>query len=306
MDRPMLLIPLIIAIAACTGAADVPADLAADLPEPTVAAASIAPAPPPVLTASAPVAEAGFDHGYATWDAVLRKHVDGRGMVDYQGLAKDAWLARFVADLGAVPPEEVGGWSRDRQVAFYINAYNALTVQTIVDALPIGSIMDIKSRKQDPHDPWEVAKWRLAGRDVSLNWIEHTKLRANLNEPRVHFVLVCAAKGCPTLPAKAVVPAGLDAQLEGFTRAFFTDTTKNRVDVAGGKVHLSRILEWYGDDFVGWAGTPAAPALEGRPAKEASSVRLLAKYLPEDVRGFLAAGKFTVAFNDYDWALNKQ
>ena len=306
MDRTMFLIPLIIALTAC-GAADVPTDIAPAEEVPSVTAVTRAVTlPATASSASEPIAAAGFDHSYATWDAVLRKHVDARGMVDYQAVGSDEGLARFVADIGAVAPEEVGSWSRDQQVAFYINAYNALTFQTIVNALPIKSIMDIKTRKTDPHDPWEEAKWRVAGRDVSLNWVEHTKLRANLNEPRVHFVLVCAAKGCPTLPNKAITPDGLDAQLEAYTRAFFVDASKNRVDASGGKVYLSRILEWYGDDFVGWAGTPPTPTLDGRAAKEASSVRLLAKYLSPADREFLARNGFTVVFNEYDWALNRQ
>ncbi len=291
MDRPMLLIPILVALiaGACAGA-------------------SVVEAVPPKLAAgdvSEPVAAAtGFDHTYATWDAVLRKHVDGEGMVDYGALGSSDGLARFVADIGAIAPEEVGGWSRDQQVAFYINAYNALTFQTIIDAMPIKSIMDIKSRKKDRHDPWEIARWRVAGRDVSLNWIEHTKLRSGLNEPRVHFVLVCAAKGCPTLPAGAVLPVGLDEQMEGFARAFFNDPSKNRADAAGGKIYLSRILEWYGDDFV--PDTPSVPALTGRAAKEAASLRLLSRYLPPADQEFIAKNSFTVVFNEYDWALNAQ
>ena len=292
MDRPMLLIPILVAIVAgaCAGASTVEA-----VPPPELAKGAVS---EPIAAATA------FDHGYVTWDAVLRQHVDGDGMVDYGGLASSDGLARFVADIGAIAPEAVGSWSRDQQVAFYINAYNALTFQTIVDAMPIKSIMDIKSRKKDKHDPWEIARWRVAGRDVSLNWIEHSKLRAGLNEPRVHFVLVCAAKGCPTLPAKAVLPVGLEEQMEAFARAFFTDPSKNRADAAGGKIYLSRILEWYGDDFV--PGTAAEPALTGRAAKEAASLRLLSRYLPAADQAFIAKNAFSVVFNEYDWALNAQ
>lgn len=294
MDRHMLMIPMMIALiaAACAGASDVRAE--------RVPAASLAVAD----VSDAVAARSGFDHTYATWDALLRKHVDGEGMVDYKGVAADQGLARFVEDIGAIPPEEVGSWGHDQQVAFYINAYNALTFQTIVDALPLASIMDIKNRKEDAHDPWEAARWRVAGRDVSLNWIEHTRLRAGLDEPRVHFVLVCAAKGCPTLPGRAVLPARLDEQLDGFAKAFFTDPSKNRADAAGGKIYLSRILEWYGDDFV--PGSPAEPPLAGRAAKEAASLRLLARYLPAADAAFIANNEFTVVFNEYDWALNAQ
>lgn len=251
--------------------------------------------------ASEPVASAdGFDHGWSTWDQVLRKHVNGKGQVDYAALKGDARLAEVVQAIAEVPAEVVGAWPRDKQVAFYINAYNALTFQTILEAGIPGSIRDIKP------DPWEDSRWTVAGRTVSLNWIEHTRLRGQLDEPRVHFVLVCAAVGCPRLPNRAVLSSSLNSQLDAATKAFFTDPAKNRVDAAGGKVYLSKILEWYGDDFVGWSGTPAEPALDGRAAKEAAAVRLMGRYQSEEDRAFLAKNDFTVVWNDYDWALNKQ
>lgn len=243
----------------------------------------------------------GFDHTHAAWDQILRARVNSKGMVDYAALKKDsAALDAYVGSIAKVTAEEVGSWSRPQQVAFYINAYNALTFRTILDAYPLGSIRDISP------DPWENSKWTVAGRTVSLNWIEHTKLRGQFGEARVHFVLVCAAIGCPRLPNRAIVASTLESQLNGATKAFFTDPSKNRIDAAGGKVYLSKIMDWYGDDFVGWSGTPAEPALDGRPAKEASAVRLLAKYASDADKAFLAEGAFTVVFNDYDWALNAQ
>ena len=252
----------------------------------------------PSSFAGGPTTASAFDHKHGELDGLLRRHVDAKGLVDYSGVAGDPALGKFIAAVGAVSPEEVGAWSRAQQIAFYINAYNALTLKTIVVAGTVESIRDIKP------DAWENARWTVAGRAVSLNWIEHTKLRETLKEPRVHFVLVCAAIGCPRLPNRAIVAEGLDDQLDALTKAFFADPAKNRVDVAGGKVHLSRILDWYGDDFVGWKGTPAEPALPERPAKEAAAVRLLSRSVGEAERAFLAKGVFTVVFNEYDWALN--
>ena len=258
----------------------------------------------PALTASAsePVAAAdGFDHTYAAWDGILRKHVNSKGMVDYKVLkAAPGELDAFVKAVAEVSAEQVGAWSRDKQVAFYINAYNALTFRTVLDAWPLASIRDIKP------DPWENSRWTVAGREVSLNWIEHSKLRGHFGEARVHFVLVCAAIGCPRLPNRAILPATLNAQLDATTAAFFTDPAKNRVDAGGGKVYVSKIMEWYGDDFVGWKGTPSAPELSGRPEKEAATIRLLGKHASEADQAFLAKNGFVVVFNDYDWALNSQ
>jgi hypothetical protein len=264
--------------------------------------AAATPSTLPAKEGSDAIASAGgFDHSYALWDGVLRKHVTAKGMVNYKAIQTESEaLDIFLAEVAGISAEEVGGWTRERQVAFYINAYNALTFKTILEALPVASIRDIKP------DPWEDARWTVAGRSVSLNWLEHTKLRGRFGEARVHFVLVCAAIGCPRLPNRAILPAGLDAQLDAATKAFFVDPGKNRVDVGGDKVYLSRIMEWYGDDFVGWKGTPPGPTLDGRTPKEVSAVRLLGKFVSVEDQDFLAQNAFTVVFNDYDWSLNSQ
>ena len=226
------------------------------------------------------LAAAGFDHSYAAWDGVLRKHVGQDGMVDYVGLKSSAALATFLDSVATLSPGELAGWSRSQKIAFYCNAYNAYTFQTILDAWPVQSIRDIKP------DAWKTAKWKVAGQTMSINEIEHQKLRGDLKEIRVHFVLVCAAKSCPVLPNKAILPDGVDGQLDRYTKAFFTDRTRNRVDQAGGKVYLSKLTDWYRGDF---NDNPAA---------------YMAKYVDAETRAFLEAGKFTVVFNDYDWSLN--
>jgi hypothetical protein len=253
-----------------------------------------------LLLASPALAGPGFDHTYADWDATLRKVVDAQGQVDYEGLAAVPAFGRFVEALAAVGPEDVAQWPREQQVAFWINAYNALTFQTILDAGIPPSIRDIKP------EPWEAAKWPVAGRTVSLNWIEHTRLREQLKEPRVHFVLVCAAKSCPVLPNRAVLPTGLDAQLDRFARAFFQDARRNRVDLSTRTVHLSRILDWYGGDFAGLEGSPALGGLDGLNAKETAVVRYLARFLSEADRAVLGGGKISVVYNEYDWSLNRR
>ena len=240
-----------------------------------------------------------FDHEYSAWDQVLRRHVDTAGRVDYAGAEKDSALGVFLDAVARVSPDEVAAFTRDQKVAFYINAYNALTFRTIVDAMPIDSIRDIKP------DPWEAARWTVGGRRMSLNEIEHKKLRRELDEPRVHFVLVCAAVSCPVLPSRAIVPEELDGQLDKAARAFFVDPARNRVDRGSGKVYLSRIMDWYGGDFVG-AEVPELGELKRLDRKEAAVIRYLATWVSEADRAFLAAGDFTIVLNEYDWSLNRQ
>ena len=81
---------------------------------------------------------------------------------------------------------------------------------------------------------------------------------------------------------------------------------KNRVDAEGGKVFLSKIMEWYGEDFIDWKGTPSGPGLDGRSAKEAASIRLLSSFVGESDKAFLAENGFSVVYTEYDWALNSQ
>jgi hypothetical protein len=243
------------------------------------------------------VAASDFDHSYEGWDGLLRSVVSG-GLVDYAAVARDARLERFISRLAAVDPEAVVAWSRPQQVAFYINAYNALTLQTIVDAMPLKSIRDIKP------NAWDNARWTVAGRTISLDTIEHKRLRKDLKEPRVHFVLVCAARSCPELPARAILPAKLDEQLDGAARTFFGDPTKNRINQAGARLELSPILHWFGKDFVDWGAQAKLPVAGERSVAELAAIRTLAAYVSAKDREFLASGSFEVVYNEYDWGLN--
>ncbi len=242
-------------------------------------------------------AAGSFDHSYVTYDAMLRAHVDDEGLVDYESLSKDRRLSAFISAIAGVGAEELLGWTRQQQVAFLINAYNALTLQTIVDAPGVASIRDIRP------DPWEAPRWQVGGRTVSLNFIEHTRLRRQFREERVHFVLVCAARGCPRLPKRALRPEGLSEQLDAYARSFVRDPRRNRMDRTGGKFYLSRLFQWYADDFVASAkGLPdALLALEGT---QGEVVRYIYPLLSEEDQQFLRNGKFEVVYSEYDWKLN--
>lgn len=239
----------------------------------------------------------GFDHGL--FDAVLRRVVDDRGFVRYGSLSGDADLRRYIDLLGAVLPEEAARWPREAQLAFWSNAYNALTLHLIVESGFPASIRDITP------DPWEQVRWTVAGRKVSLNFIEHTKLRRTLAEPRVHFVLVCAARSCPVLPNRALTAEGLETSLNQAMKAFLTDRQRNRIDPGASRVVLNPILQWYGGDFVSWPAVPAGPAFPGRTAAEAAVLRLLFSFATEAERTFLGAGRFALQWADYDWRLNR-
>jgi hypothetical protein len=226
-----------------------------------------------------------FDHSHAAFTAVLEAHVrDAR--VDYAALkANPNALGKYLDTLGAVPKGEFDKWSKPRQIAYLINFYNAQTLKLIIDHYPVKSIKDIGGFR----GPWKLKIVHIWGGLKTLDEIEHEILRANYDEPRIHFALVCAAKGCPPLRREAYRAEVLDAQLAGQGRAFMSDTSKNRVDPQKKILHLSPIFKWFAGDFEYGSGTVEAFVIPFLPAKDAAAV---------------GNGGFRIAYTHYDWSLN--
>ncbi len=246
---------------------------------------------------------AGFDHAHAAWTALLRKHVrllrGGQAtQVAYAGFAADRLVLKSYLDsLSAVAPATFAGWGRAERQAFLINAYNAFTVELILTKYPdLKSIKDLGSLLSNPWKP----KWiPLLGGKVSLDDIEHAMLRkrGDYDDPRVHFAVNCASIGCPALREEAFVAARLDAQLDEQTLRFMSDRTRNRFNAPLGRLELSKIFDWYGEDFrLGHRGIASLPAFAARYTEQLAD----APADRERVRG----AKLDIAFTDYDWALN--
>ncbi|MCR4295249.1 MAG: DUF547 domain-containing protein, partial [Elusimicrobia bacterium] len=154
-------------------------------------------------------------------NAALSAHVR-EGRVDYAGLKKDsAGLDAWLAAAAALDENEFKGRSREQRLAFLINLYNAATLRLILDRYPIASIRDI-GPAWDPNKAWKLPAVKVFGRTVTLNQVEHEMIRPVFNEPRVHFALVCAAKGCPPLRSEAYDGSRLDAQLDDQARLFLS------------------------------------------------------------------------------------
>lgn len=221
-----------------------------------------------------------FDHGL--FDKVLKRHVDSSGQVAYASLLADRTdLDLYLQKTGSVPQATFDSWNEAEQLAFLINIYNAETLQFIIDNYPTKSIKKLGGLLSSP---WKKDVVLLFGKKESLDHVEHELIRVDFaSEPRIHFALVCAAKGCPPLRNEAFVASRLDAQLEEQTRTFLTDTEKNRV--VSDKLFLSPIFDWYGGDFT----------KNGRTLND-----YVAPYLPGD-----PAGK-PIEFTFYDWNLNEQ
>jgi hypothetical protein len=217
---------------------------------------------------------------YADWTEVLARYVDAHGRVDYAALgAARAPLDRFVSLLGQVGPQTKPAWfpTREHQLAYYVNAYNAFTMFNVLNRLPA-----LKSVYDEKLSFFVTTTFMLDGKPISLHALENDVVRPRFQDARVHFALNCASAGCPQLPATPFLPATLDATLDRETAKFLREP--RNVEVRGQTVVLSNIFDWYKDDFGGdpiaWIRR-AAPDL-ALPATKAYEVR------------------------PYDWSLNAQ
>ncbi len=204
---------------------------------------------------------------------LLQKHVSIDGNVDYKGFKDDyKKLLDYITVLQKVYDfrDEL---NKEQKLAYWINAYNALTIDLIIRNYPLKSIKDIKN-------PWEQRFWKFGNTWLNLNDIEHNILR-KLNEPRIHFAIVCAAKSCPKLYNKAFTASTLDADLTKLTKAFLADTTKNNISKED--VKLSKIFKWFEKDF----------------KTNGSLIDFLNKFSTLEI-----SAAATKRFLDYDWSLN--
>lgn len=229
-----------------------------------------------------------FDHSHAAFDAVLKAHVRD-GWVDYARLkANPRPLRAYLDQLAAVSEAEFNRWPGKERFAFLSNLYNASTLALIVDHYPVKSIKDIGGFLKGP---WDQPAVRLFGNVTTLNHVEHEIIRKRYYDPRAHFALVCAARGCPPLRAEAYVAARLDEQLDNQGRIFLSQTNKNRVDAGSRVLYLSPIFKWFSGDF---------------EQKSGSILRFVEPYLSEQDRRTVSNGDFKIRYTDYDWSLNDQ
>lgn len=242
-----------------------------------------------------------FDH--SRWDRLLSAHVQvlnsGRATaVDYQGMSDDRdELKLYLTSLATVSQSQFDVWSKQDQLAFLINAYNAWTVELILTAWPdLKSIKDLGSFFSSP---WSKKFVSLLGQTRTLDDIEHGLIRGSgrYNDPRIHFAVNCASIGCPALRAEAYQGDRLDAQLNEQTRLFLEDRSRNRIE--GGVIKLSPIFKWYRQDFEqGWQGF--------QRLEEFLLAYADALAIADRVAIKLKNGKADIEFMDYDWRLNKQ
>ena len=233
-----------------------------------------------------------FDH--SALDALLRAHVVD-GLVDYDAFASSAEFPRYLSRLAAFDPAAL---ARDEQLAFWIDAYNAYTIQLINTHHERESIRNINKSFGflKTAGAWKEKLAVVGGHAYSLDDIEHDIIRKRFNEPRIHFAVVCAAMGCPPLRGEAYVGARLNEQLDLQGRVFIVHSpAKNRVDLSTRTVYLSPIFVGFRNYIKDFGGSEAAVG------------KFIARYFPAGPeRELLLSGDFKVETTNYDWTLNSQ
>jgi len=268
-----------------------------------VVAGATAAAPVRVRAASPSVASVWNEYA-----SVLSSVVDEHGAVDYPRLVRGrAALDRVVRAVAAVDSAVLARSGEDEQVAFWINAYNALTLRLIVDHYPLGELP-----VRDPDSPrnsirqiagaWDGVEFTVAGERMTLDHLENAVLRARFAEPRIHMALVCAARSCPPLRAEPYTGVRLEEQLADQARKFLSDPARFAVDRAAGVVKLSPIFDWFAGDFATRYGKNSNPAVDKRLR---GVIDFVATYAPDDAARWLRTARYRVEFLPYDWTLNE-
>lgn len=210
---------------------------------------------------------------HSNWDVLLQKYVDDDGNVNYaQWKENQEDLNKYILLLEQKPPASY--WDKNDSLAYFINAYNAVTVKLILKNYPIASIRDIKK-------PWDSASLNLPNNTLTLNDIEHKVLR-KMGDPRIHFAINCASASCPKLSNEAYRASKIPKQLEDATLLFINDNSKNLI--AKNTLSLSRIFLWFSRDF----------------GSKKERIAFIQKY---SEKPFEDTAKIT--YQKYDWSLNE-
>ncbi|MCG8403918.1 MAG: DUF547 domain-containing protein [Phycisphaerales bacterium] len=240
-----------------------------------------------------------FDH--RLWDQALRKFVDAEGLVDYASFSKSKAFQNYLERLSKA---DAAGLENDKErLAFWINAYNALTIQGVLKTLPQDQKAwreySIKDQKVNGQTLWKGMKFKVGGGRWSLDEIEHEIIRKQdgLRDPRIHVALVCAARGCPPLWNRAYTGKEVDEQLASAMRRFVKNRKNCLIDRDKRVIRISKVFEWYRKDFTDPGFSPRAESVAAFLAMSVDDPALSRTLRTYDWR---------LKYFDYDWKLNLQ
>lgn len=232
-----------------------------------------------------PSSKNGQPQSHAAWDALLKKYVDDQGMVNYRGFRQDSVaLNAYLKTLSDNLPADQ--WTSDDRLAYWINAYNAFTIQRVIRAYPLKSIKDLGGDKNLVNTVWDQRFIRLGDDSYTLNDIEQRIIRKRFDDNRIHFALVCAAMSCPRLRNEAFVASRLNQQLDDQGRGFVNNPQKNQLTPPDAP-KVSAIFSFYPDDFKKNGSTSVQDVIN--------------RYATQKIKPDAPLGYLT-----YDWALNEQ
>lgn len=243
----------------------------------------ISPDKEPVSPSKTSLNAGPVDH--SLYDRLLKKYVNEKGLVNYKGFkSEEKELQKYLDMISTNPPSDK--LSKNEQMAYWINAYNAYTIELILKHYPVESIKDIGSKIKIPFvtTPWASKFFKIGGQDMSLDNIEHGTLRKKYDEPRIHFALVCAAKSCPRLRNEAYTADKLIAQLDDQGTDFLNNPAKNAITPK--KASLSKYFDWYSGDWK-----------ENNKSVEYWVNQYSKTKINKDTQ---------ISFLEYNWALNEQ
>jgi hypothetical protein len=228
------------------------------------------------------------------YTGILQDYVD-QGKVKYPPLCKDPRLEEYIGQLKTKDPNQLA--NEKERLAFWINAYNAYTLKVICDYYPVKSINDLHTGGLILGTVLNKTIWDkdlavVNHKKFTLNHIEHKIIRPEFKDPRAHFALVCASKSCPALDREAYEGSKLDQQLNQAGHNFLSDPKRNRFDIGRKRAYLSKIFNWYGEDFGKNSGELLTYLSQFLSRETAAAIR-------SDV------GNWKIDYLEYDWSLNE-
>jgi hypothetical protein len=239
-----------------------------------------------LITIGHPQAARAADFDHSKFDQILKTYVDHQGRVDYNGIAGDEAFHEYIASLENAKADSL---SRDGQLAFWINAYNAVTIDKVIKWKPKKSV-----RETFVPGVWTGTKFftsrehTVAGQRLSQDDIEHEILRKRFKDPRIHFAVICASSGCPRLPQVAYTAENVQARLEEETRMYLHSERGLQIDYVENTIMLSKLFDWFAGDF---------------ESKSGSVTNFIKPYLDEKAMAFLDRMP-KMSYISYNWALN--
>ncbi len=233
-----------------------------------------------------------FDPSYQMYNSVLQNFIHGE-KVDYKLLKEQrAELDHFILQLAGAKLEKM---SEDEQLAFWINAYNAITLRSIIDNYPVKSIQNIDG-------VWTKVKWHVADQEVTLDHIEHKIIRPTYKDARIHFAVNCASIGCPPLLNHVFTGQTVDSLLDVVSSNFIMNKNRHHIDFEANTIETSELFSWFWEDFV---SNYNEQIFQNKSDVESAMLNFTYTHLSDSLRTKFSKDVFwKITFAPYDWSLN--